>query len=105
GLFTQIVDVDAIGLKDAQGLLLSEAFYWDLNDKTRAFSRRFAERFGSGVPTENQAGVYSSVLAYLHAAKAANSIEGEKVPAAMRRAPIDDALFGTVTVRPDGRAI
>jgi branched-chain amino acid transport system substrate-binding protein len=105
GLFTQIVDVDAIGLKDAQGLLLSEAFYWDLNDQTRAFSRRFAGLFGARVPTENQAGVYSSVLAYLHAVKAANSIEGERVLTAMRRAPIEDALFGTVTIRPDGRAV
>ncbi|MBV9653840.1 MAG: ABC transporter substrate-binding protein [Acetobacteraceae bacterium] len=105
GLFTQIVDVDAIGLKDAQGLLLSEAFYWDLNDATRAWSKRFADRFGGRVPTENQAGVYSSVLAYLNAAKAAGSIDGDKVLAAMRRAPIDDKLFGRVTVRPDGRAI
>lgn len=105
GMFTQIVDVDSIGLKDAQGLLVTEAFYWDLNDKTRAFSHRFAERFGGRVPTANQAGVYSSVLAYLHAVKAANTIEGEKVIAEMRRAPIEDALFGTVTVRPDGRAV
>ena len=85
GLFTQIVDVDSIGLKDAQGLLVTEAFYWDLNDKTRAFSKRFAERFGGRVPTANQAGVYSSVLAYLHAVKAANTIEGEKVVAQMRQ--------------------
>ncbi len=105
GLFTQIADVDAIGLKDAQGLLLSEAFYWDLNDDTRAWSKRFADRFGGRVPTENQAGVYSSVLAYLNAAKAANSIDGDKVMGEMKRAPIADKLFGTVTVRPDGRAI
>ncbi len=105
GLFTQIVDVDAIGLTDAQGMLLSEAFYWDLNDDTRAFSKRFAERFGGRVPTENQAGVYSSVLAYLHAVQAADSTDGDKVMAAMERAPIDDKLFGRVTVRPDGRAI
>ena len=105
GLFTQIVDVDALGLPAAQGLLLTEAFYWDMNEATRAFTRRFAERMPGRVPTENQAGVYSSVLAYLHAAKAADSIEGEKVVAAMRRAPIEDALFGRVTVRPDGRAI
>ncbi len=105
GLFTQIVDVDSIGLKNAQGLLVTEAFYWDLNDKTRAFSRRFAERFGGRVPTANQAGVYSSVLAYLHAVKAANTIEGEKVIAQMRSVPIEDALFGTVTVRQDGRAV
>ena len=105
GLFTQIVDVDALGLPAAQGLLLTEAFYWDLNDGTRAFARRFAERMPGRVPTENQAGVYSSVLAYLRAARAADSIEGARVVEATRRAPIEDPLFGTVTVRPDGRAI
>ncbi len=105
GLFTQITDVDALGLPAAQGLLLTEAFYWDLNDSTRAFTRRFAERMPGRVPTENQAGVYSSVLAYLRAAKLAGSVEGEKVIEAMRRAPIEDPLFGTVTVRPDGRAV
>jgi branched-chain amino acid transport system substrate-binding protein len=105
GLFTQIVDVDAIGLKSAQGMTVTEAFYWDLNDATRAFSRRFGQRFNGKVPTANQAGVYSEVLAYLHAVNAAQSIEGEAVVAGMRAAPIQDALFGTVTVRTDGRAV
>ncbi|HVY15522.1 MAG TPA: ABC transporter substrate-binding protein [Rhodopila sp.] len=105
GLFTQIVDVDAIGLKAAQGLTVTEAFYWDLNDSTRAFSRRFAQRFNGRMPTANQAGVYSEVLAYLHAVKAAQTIDGEAVVAQMRKAPIHDALFGTVTIRPDGRAV
>lgn len=105
GLFTQIVDVDAIGLQAAQGLLVTEAFYWDLNDTTRAFSRRFAQRFNGRMPTANQAGVYSSVLAYLNAVKAADTIEGEAVVAQMQKAPIHDALFGTVTVRKDGRAV
>jgi branched-chain amino acid transport system substrate-binding protein len=105
GLFTQIVDVDSIGLAAAQGLLVTEAFYWDLNDSTRAFSARFAQRFNGRVPTANQAGVYSSVLAYLRAAKAADTIDGETVIAQMRREPIQDKLFGTVTVRPDGRAV
>jgi branched-chain amino acid transport system substrate-binding protein len=105
GLFTQIVDVDALGLKAAQGLLLTEAFYWDLNEGTRAFAKRFGERVSGRVPTENQAGVYSSVLAYLRAAKAADSIEGERVVAAMRAKPIEDPLFGTVEVREDGRAV
>ncbi len=105
GLFTQITDIDALGLPAAQGLLLTEAFYWDLNDSTRAFTRRFAERMPGRVPTENQAGVYSSIMAYLRAAKLAGSVEGERVIEAMRRAPIEDPLFGAVTVRPDGRAI
>ncbi len=105
GLFTQIVDVEALGLEAAQGLTLTEAFYWDLNDESRAFTKRFAEKMPGRVPTENQAGVYSSVLAYLRAAKAAGSIEGEKVVEALKAAPIPDKLFGPVTVRADGRAI
>ena len=84
---------------------MTEAFYWDLNDATRAFARRFAQRFNDRPPTANQAGVYSSVLAYLRAVKAADSIEGEAVLAAMRKAPIQDVLFGGVTVRVDGRAV
>ncbi|MCL2429082.1 MAG: ABC transporter substrate-binding protein, partial [Alphaproteobacteria bacterium] len=64
-----------------------------------------AARFDGRVPTANQAGVYSSVLAYLHAVRSANTIEGERVIAELRKAPIRDALFGTVTVRPDGRAL
>jgi branched-chain amino acid transport system substrate-binding protein len=103
-LFATIVDVDAVGLNAAQGMLLSESFYWDLNDDTRAFSRRFAARMGGRMPTANQAAVYGSVLAYLRAAKAADSIEGEAVIAEMRRAPIHDKLLGDVTVRSDGRA-
>jgi branched-chain amino acid transport system substrate-binding protein len=105
GLFTQIVDIDAIGLQSAQGLTVTEAFYWDLNDDTRAFSRRFAQRFDGRMPTENQAGAYSSVLAYLNTVKAANTIVGEDVIAQMRKQPIQDKLFGTVTVRQDGRAV
>jgi branched-chain amino acid transport system substrate-binding protein len=104
-LFALITDVDAIGLNSAQGMIVTESFYWDLNDATRAFARRFAERFAGKMPTSNQAGVYSQVLAYLHAVKAANTIEGEKVVAELRRAPIDDKLFGPIVVRPDGRAV
>lgn len=104
-LFALIVDVDAIGLKAAQGMIVREAYYWDLTDDTRAFGRRFGEKFGGKMPTSNQAGVYSQVLAYLQAVKAAKSIEGEKVVAELRRAPIADKLFGALTVRPDGRAV
>ncbi len=105
GLFTQITDVHAMGLPLAQGLLLSEAFYWDHDEASRAFTQRFAARVPGRVPTENQAGVYSSVLAYLRAAKRADSIEGDAVVAEMKRQPIDDALFGPVSVRADGRAV
>ncbi len=105
GLFTEVTDVHAIGLELAQGLLLTEAYYWDRDDASRAFAKRFAESMPGRVPTENQAGVYSSVLAYLRAAKSAGTIDGESVVAEMKRHPIEDALFGTVTVRPDGRAV
>ncbi len=104
-LFALIVDIDAIGLKSAQGMIVTEAFYWNLNDDTRAFGRRFAQRFGDKMPTSNQAGVYSQVLAYLNVVKAAKTIEGDKVVAEFRRAPIADKLLGPVTVRQDGRAV
>ena len=104
GLFTQLQDIAAVGAQTAQGLLLTEAFYWDLNDATRAWSKRFEARMGRP-PSENQAGVYSSILAYLRAAKAANSIVGEDIVAQLKKAPVQDALFGPVTIRADGRAL
>jgi branched-chain amino acid transport system substrate-binding protein len=103
-LFLQISDVDALGLPAAQGLILSEAFYWDLNDSTRAFSARFAERMGGKMPTEDQAAAYSATLAYLRAVKAAGTVEGDRVVEQMRKSPIEDPLFGHVVVRVDGRA-
>lgn len=99
-----INDVRAVGLEAAQGLLLTEAFYWDMNDGTRAFSRRFQARMGR-VPSANQAGVYSATLAYLRAVAATGSDDARQVVPAMKQAPIDDALFGRVTIRPDGRAV
>ena len=105
GLLVFLTDVQAMGLQTAQGLLLTEAFYWDLNDNTRAWSRRFAARHGGRMPTMNHAGVYSETLAYLKAAVAAQSISGRTVVARMQAAPIDDALFGPTTIRPDGRAV
>jgi len=105
GLLVFLTDVDALGLQTAQGLVLTEAFYWDLNDRTRAWSKRFAERAGGRMPTMNHAGVYSSTLAYLRAAKAADSASGTKVVAQMGSAPIEDPLFGTTTIRRDGRAV
>ena len=105
GLLVFLTDVDSLGLEVAQGLVLTEAFYWDLNDATRAWSRRFADRAGGRMPTMNHAGVYSSMLAYLRAAKAANSVSGAAVVARMAAAPFDDALFGPTTIRRDGRAV
>ncbi len=102
-----ITDVESIGLPTAQGLLLTSAFYWDLNDNTRAFAKRFAAAPGMAgkVPTMNHAGVYSSTLAYLRAAAAIKSVDGVRVVAQMRAAPIEDPLFGRVVVRVDGRAV
>ncbi|ACL55982.1 ABC transporter substrate-binding protein [Methylobacterium nodulans] len=104
-LFLQISDIHALGLKAAQGLQFTSAFYWDRTDGTRAFAKRFAERMNGRMPTENHAGVYSATLAYLRGVRAAATIEGEKVLAALREKPIDDPLFGTVTIRQDGRAV
>ena len=105
GLLTQFTDVDGMGLEVAQGLIVTEAFYWDLNDATRAWSARFGARMGGRMPTSNQAGVYSSVLAWLRAARAADTVEGAAVMARLRATPIEDALFGRVVLREDGRAV
>jgi len=104
-LLVFISDIHAIGLQTAQGLLFTEAFYWDLNDKTREWSNRFAARNNGKMPTMNHAGVYSSVLAYLSAVKATNSDDGPLAIAKMKESPIQDQLFGRVVVRADGRAI
>ncbi|MGF7161693.1 branched-chain amino acid transport system substrate-binding protein [Rhodoligotrophos appendicifer] len=104
GLLVFITDINALGLEAAQGLNLTEAFYWDLNDNSRAFSDRY-EKIGGKKPGMVQAGVYSSVLHYLEAIKAVGSKDAKAVVAKLKEAPIQDSLFGTVTVRPDGRAI
>ena len=104
-LFMMVSDVQSIGLPAAHGLQLTEAFYWDLNDNTRAWSKRFAERMNGRMPTEDHAGVYSATLAYLRAVRDVQTIVGERVVEAMRKAPIEDRLFGTVTIRPDGRTV
>src|SRR5207244_2635892 len=79
GLLVFLTDVHALGLEKAQGLLLTESFYWDLNDRTRAFSTKFAERHRQAKPTMAQAGVYSAVLHYLKAVEALKSDDGPKV--------------------------
>jgi branched-chain amino acid transport system substrate-binding protein len=105
GLLVFLTDVHALGLPTAQGLLLTESFYWDLNDQTRAFSKRFAERHKNAMPTMAQAGVYSAVLHYLKAVEALKSDEGPKVIAKMKDMPTDDPVFGKGRIRPDGRKI
>jgi branched-chain amino acid transport system substrate-binding protein len=106
GLLVFITDVHGIGLQAAQGLILTEAFYWDLNDGTRAWSKRFAERNGGKYPTMIHAGVYSAILDYLKAVEALKSdADGAKVVAEMKRTPTDDPLFGKGMIREDGRKI
>lgn len=106
GLLVFLTDVHALGLEKAQGLLLTEAFYWDLNDQTRAWSKRFATQHkGGAMPTMAQAGVYSSVLHYLKAVEALKSDDGPRVVAKMKEMPSDDPVFGKGAVRQDGRHI
>ena len=105
GLLVFITDVHGLGLPTAQGLIFTETFYWDLNDKTRAFGKRFAERDKGIHPTMIHAGVYSAVLHYLKAVEALKSDDGTKVIAKMKEMPTDDPLFGKGTVRVDGRKI
>jgi branched-chain amino acid transport system substrate-binding protein len=103
GLLIFITDVHALGLEAAQGLVLTEAFYWDLNDDTRAWSARFAEAHGGTMPTMVHAGVYSAVLHYLRAVEATGSKETDPVIAWMRETPTSDPVFGEGSIRADGR--
>jgi branched-chain amino acid transport system substrate-binding protein len=105
GLLVFITDVHALGLEKAQGLIMTETFYWDQNDRTRAFAKRFAERDRQIHPTMIHAGVYASVLHYLKAVEALKSDDGTKVIAKMKEMPTDDPLFGKGSIRPDGRKI
>jgi branched-chain amino acid transport system substrate-binding protein len=105
GLLVFLTDVHSLGLDKAQGLLLTEAFYWDLNDRTRGFSKRFAERHRQAMPTMAQAGVYSAVLHYLKAVEALKDDDGPKVIARMKEMPTDDPVFGKGQIRADGRKI
>jgi branched-chain amino acid transport system substrate-binding protein len=105
GLLVFITDVHALGLATAQGLIVTNTFYWDMNDQTRAFSKRFAERDKGIHPTMVHAGVYASLLHYLKAVEALKSDDGTKVVAKMKEMPTDDPLFGKGTIRIDGRKI
>ena len=101
GLLILITDVHALGLQTAQGLLLTTSFYWDLDDQTRAWSKRFFDKV-QHMPTMWQAGVYSAVTHYLQAVKAAGTDEAEKVAAQMRTQPIEDFFSHNGRLREDG---
>jgi len=106
GLLLFISDIHALGLEIAQGLVLTDSFYWDRSDQTRAFSRRFAERHGGKMPTQVQAGVYSAVLHYLKAVDTVKGAQdGAAVVAKMKELPTEDPVYGKGQVRADGRKI
>jgi branched-chain amino acid transport system substrate-binding protein len=103
-LLAFVTDIDSVGLETAQGLLLAEAFYWDLNDDTRAFSKRFMERV-KRVPTAAQVGVYSSVTHYLKAVKQAGTTDSAAVMKIMKDTPINDVFAKQGRIREDGRMV
>jgi len=107
-LLAFISDIHSVGLDTAQGLLLTAAFYWDLNDGTRAWTKRFVARTGGRYPTMNQAGTYAAVLHWMKAINAMDKTrarDGAAVVAKMKEIPTDDPLFGKGSVRADGRVI
>jgi len=106
GLLVFITDVHSLGLRTAQGLLLTESFYWDLNDQTRAWSKRFAAKHDGKMPSMVQAGVYAAVTHYLKAlAQTKSDEDGKAIVDKMKALPTDDPLFGKGTIRVDGRKI
>jgi len=105
GLLVFLTDVHGLGLNNAQGLIFTESFYWDYNDQTRAFAKRFAAANRGIHPTMIHAGVYASVLHYLKAVEALKSDDGTKVIQKMKDLPTDDPLFGKGRIRTDGRKI
>ena len=105
GLLVFLTDVHALGLEKAQGLIFTSTFYWDMNDQTRSFAKRFSERNRGIHPTMIHAGVYASVLHYLKAVESLKSDDGAAVIAKMKATPTDDPLFGKGTIRVDGRKI
>ncbi|HEY2864057.1 MAG TPA: ABC transporter substrate-binding protein [Casimicrobiaceae bacterium] len=105
GLLVFLTDVHSLGLPTAQGLIVTNTFYWDTNDQTRAFAKRFAALDKGIYPTMIHAGVYASLLHYFKAVEALKSDDGTKVVAKMKELPTDDPLFGKGSIRVDGRKI
>jgi branched-chain amino acid transport system substrate-binding protein len=105
GMLVFLSDIHGLGLERAQGLIFTETFYWDLNDNTRAFTKRFAAANNGKYPTMVQAGVYSAITHYLKAVEAGKTDDGTKTIAKMKELPTDDPLFGKGRVRIDGRKV
>jgi len=103
-LLQEITDTHALGVKAAQGLIVTDAFYWDMNDETRAFSKRFNEKVGH-MPTMIQAGLYSATMHYLKAIDAIGTDEAPKVMAQMKATPINDFFAKGGKIREDGRMV
>jgi branched-chain amino acid transport system substrate-binding protein len=104
GLLVWVTDVHALGLEAAQGMLLTDAFYWDRDDQTRAWSRRFFERM-KRMPHMGDAGDYSSTMHYLKAIQAAGTDEAAAVMAKMKETPVNDFFAKNGRIRPDGRMV
>ncbi len=105
GLLMFISDVKAVGLEQAKGLIITDAFYWDADDRTRAWSRRFMKLFDGRAPTSAQAGVYGAVTHYLKAVQAAGTDEGVAVTAKMKELPVSDFFSDNYKIRQDGRLV
>lgn len=100
-----ITDIKSLGLDRSKGLLLTESFYWDLNDETRAWSKRFSEKHGGRMPSMAHAAIYSGVTHYLKAIAAAGTKDADKVAEKMRETPINDFMIKNGTARKDGRIV
>ena len=105
GLLVFISDIHSLGLDTAQGMMLTTGYYWDRDDASRAFAKRWSERMKNRMPTMVHAGVYSSVLHYLRSVEAAKTDEGAKVANQIRTLPIKDFFAVNGKVRPDGRMV
>jgi branched-chain amino acid transport system substrate-binding protein len=99
-----LTDVKSLGLKSANGLQLTEAFYWDQDDETRAFSKRFAEKM-KRPPTMVQAGDYAAVKHWLEAVKAADTLDAPVVFKKMKETPVNDFMTKNGKIREDGRLV
>jgi branched-chain amino acid transport system substrate-binding protein len=104
GLLVFIADIHSLGLQSAQGLILSSAFYWDMNDETRAWSKRFIDKTHK-VPTMIHAGTYGAVIHYLKAVRDAGTVDGPAVAGRMRAMPVNDFMTKNGRIREDGRLV
>jgi branched-chain amino acid transport system substrate-binding protein len=104
-MLVYLTDLHAIGLDAAQGLIFADGFYWDRTETSRAWSRRFMARYKGRAPTIVQAGAYSLTLHFLRAMDATKTEAADKIVAAMKATPVNDALWQNVTIREDGRSL